>query len=147
MPSVRDETESGPLYPPFLLFPGEGSKQVKKDLGDQTVFSAPFDELDECPVGLWLDRSEPWGGRGGEDEAVLVVPFDFPGKACKPFEAGSGLPLFTLLEEWTEMVKSGRWEVDERGVVGGLDLFREMGKDEDEKRGRSKVRDTMTLAQ
>jgi hypothetical protein len=137
MPSVGDEESNDPLYPPFLLFPGDGVKVNTSASGDRSVFAAPFDELDELPLGLWLDRSEPWGGRGGEDEAVMVAPFENHGRAGSSFEPGNKLPLFAVLEEWTEMVERGRWKVDERGVMGDIALLQvEHGAT----RGRSRFR-------
>lgn len=148
MPSVSDEEGNDPLYPPFLLFPGQGAKPNKKEASDQTVFAAPFHDLDECPAGLWVDRTEPWSGRGGEDEAVVVVPLETTRMICTPFEAGSRMPLFAVLEMWTQMVENGKWEVDERGVVGEIDCLRHQRNDKSEVRGRSRLRvasfDTMS---
>lgn len=143
LPSVNLEEGTDPLYPPFLLFPGEGTKLNQKLAGDLPVFAAPFDALELCPVGLWLDRAEPWAGRGGEDEAVIVTPFDCSRRLCTPFEVGTGLSLCKVLERWTEMVQSGAWNVDERGVTGGIGLLRE-GGEIDEPRGRSRIRKTTT---
>lgn len=137
LPSVDCEEGSDPLYPPFLLFPGEGTKARE----DKAIFEAPFDELEECPVGLWVDRAEPRGEKRGEDEAVVVVPFE-SWRSFSPCDEGIRLPLFTVLEEWTEMVSNGSWDVDERGVMGSIELLRQEDCDIDELRGRSRVRGT-----
>lgn len=76
----------------------------------------------------------------------MVMPFEFPRIAGTSFEAGDKLPLFVVLAEWTEMVKSGRWKVDEKGVVGSVELLREMGDEASESRGRSRFRDPVNLA-
>lgn len=142
LPSVRDEEGSNPLYPPFMLFPGEGTKQNKKDTGGNPTFAAPFDGLNELPVGLWLDRAEPWSGQGGEDETVLVMPFALPRRAETTFPAVTTLPLFVVLEEWTGKVKSGIWKVNDKGVVGSVELLREGSLKNDEVRGRAMVKAT-----
>ena len=33
--------------------------------------------------------------------------------------------LVSLLEHWTMMVREGHWSVDEHGVAGGIDVFRQ----------------------
>jgi hypothetical protein len=42
-----------------------------------------------------------------------------------PFGLSHSPKLFTILDNWTEMVRSGKWEVGEDGVQGGIDVFRD----------------------
>lgn len=43
-----------------------------------------------------------------------------------PFVVGHRVQLVQILEHWLEMVRSGEWEVDENGVVGGIDEWRKV---------------------
>ena len=52
---------------------------------------------------------------------------DLYGPGYLPFEdaPGRGPRLSPLLENWRERVESGDWQVDENGVKGNMDLWRE----------------------
>jgi hypothetical protein len=42
-----------------------------------------------------------------------------------PFIAAHDVQLKDVLWRWMEMVEEGKWDVDERGVVGGVEKWRE----------------------
>jgi hypothetical protein len=52
-----------------------------------------------------------------------------PGQAMITFAddyVGYGmLRLELLLKSWTSMIENGHWEVDENGVIGGIEKFKE----------------------
>ena len=129
----------------FLRCPGEVSAKDAK-------FRYPFSTLEKVPCGLYLDAfpnaQNPW-----EDSCRLVVPIRLGGKQAyartsdfrpirrsysdlyqveiNPFVMRHGPKLVGVLENWLENVESGHWSVNEKGVEGGIGVWRKADTQED----------------
>ena len=44
---------------------------------------------------------------------------------CTPFLPAHGTPLAAVLVNWCELVEKGNWHIDENGVTGGEDIWKE----------------------
>jgi hypothetical protein len=62
-------------------------------------------------------------GRPGQD--VL-----YQHGVCFPFLPGHGTPLASVLVNWWEQIENENWDVDEGGVVGGEDTWKEVDTEE-----------------
>jgi hypothetical protein len=49
---------------------------------------------------------------------------------CFPFLYAHGTPLAAVLANWWELVENEVWHVDEDGVVGGADIWKEADTEE-----------------
>jgi len=101
------------------------------------------------PAGLYL---RPSSTTSAEDECLFLLPFGIgangyarrsdgskfgsrrtPADSCfdlyrpgyQPFEQHHEHSLRDVLENWRGLVESGVWQVDENGVAGGIDVWRE----------------------
>ncbi|ETS78783.1 hypothetical protein PFICI_08636 [Pestalotiopsis fici W106-1] len=72
-------------------------------------------------------------------DGVLLDSRDGPGfntglyqTKVNPFiSRNHDVELFRVLENWVELVESGVWQVDENGVAGGIEKWREADRDEE----------------
>ncbi|KAK3637673.1 hypothetical protein LTR56_013505 [Elasticomyces elasticus] len=128
----------------FLRCPGEVSAKEAK-------FRYPFSTLSSVPCGLYLDAF-PNAQNPFEDACRLVLPIqlganryartsDF--KAIRksyadlyqveinPFVMRHGPKLVGVLENWLDNVENGHWSVNEKGVEGGIGMWRKADTRED----------------
>jgi len=124
---------------PFLFFRCEGTVSAK-----DAKFRWPFSTVEEVPCGLYLDafpdKQSPY-----EDACRLVLPIRLGGNKyartsdyrpirrsysdlyqseINPFVMRHGPKLIAILENWLENVESGHWSVNEKGVSGGVGVWR-----------------------
>ncbi|GIZ43587.1 hypothetical protein CKM354_000680600 [Cercospora kikuchii] len=108
-----------------------------------------IDSLHELPAGLYLDKSRPWCATAHEDASLLILPFDVGGQdghamyndhlkarrlsktdlyqtSINPLIPGHRTQLHLILESWRQMIVEGHWAVDEQGVSGAIEKFREV---------------------
>ncbi|CAK3879677.1 Hypothetical predicted protein [Lecanosticta acicola] len=113
----------------------------------------PFASVDNAPAGIYLDPYDPNYWRDHQGTCVLSLPFDLgdgysrfndgpaiSSRAAKDWEPANSqlyqayfnpfitrhhIQLYLILESWAHMVEAGHWDVDEHGVVGGVEKFRE----------------------
>ncbi|KEQ89164.1 hypothetical protein M438DRAFT_401332 [Aureobasidium pullulans EXF-150] len=137
------ETEG--IKMPFLFFRAEGHVTSK-----QANFRWPFSTVQEVPCGLYLD-SYPNKENPFEDACRLVLPFAVGGNkkartsdgrimqkshtevyahGINPFTLRHGPKLTAILENWLMNVKSGHWTVDEQGVSGGVEAWKQADTEE-----------------
>ncbi|KAG9690144.1 hypothetical protein KCU95_g13948, partial [Aureobasidium melanogenum] len=137
------ETEG--IKMPFLFFRAEGTVTSK-----QANFRWPFSTAQEVPCGLYLD-SYPNKENPFEDACRLVLPFPVGGNkkartsdgrlmqkshtevyahGINPFTLRHGPKLTAILENWLMNVKSGHWAVDEQGVSGGVEVWKQADTEE-----------------
>lgn len=152
---VPNEDDCRIPIPPILLFRAT-SNTVHIAPGDDrnNPFHDPYyDALSAAaiPAGLYTDSTDRGHSDIEEDGFRLFLPFTLGenGFARKSdgrrFESQVDLyqhgywsfggdthaqRLVRLLAKWTEMVESGKWKVDEDGVEGGIEKFREADTDE-----------------
>ena len=105
------------------------------------------------PAGLYLP---PTDDVMSEDECVFILPFSIGGNGyarrtdgslygehvpkdsfdnlCSlgshPFETDDSQNIASILRNWIGMVESGHWKIDENGVVGGMDVWKEADTEE-----------------
>jgi hypothetical protein len=151
--SVRDEEDSLAIAP-VLLFRANETLQfdVEDQYGQRNPFGYVYSSAlgdKAIPAGVYTDAI----GRGTPDTAEegfrLILPYtigenEFARKSdgrviggdnfkelyqhgFKPFggDWNRAQRLVRLLDNWTEMVERGFWEVGEDGVMGGIEKFRE----------------------
>lgn len=121
----------------FLRCPGQVSAKEAK-------FRWPFSTVESVPCGLYLDAF-PNAQNPFEDACRLVLPIrlggdrhartsDFRpmGKShsdlyqvyYNPFVIRHGPKLVGILENWLTNIKSGHWQVNAKGVEGGVGMWR-----------------------
>jgi len=122
----------------FLRTPGEVSAKDAK-------FRYPFSTVEKVPCGLYLDAF-PNAQNPFEDACRLVLPIKLGGNryartsdfkpilktysdlyqvGVNPFVMRHGPKLVGILENWLENVERGHWSVNEKGVEGGVGIWRE----------------------
>ncbi|KAK5129517.1 hypothetical protein LTR08_003176 [Meristemomyces frigidus] len=137
------ETEG--MKMPFLFLPCPGTVSAK-----EAKFRYPFSTVAAVPCGLYLDAfanaQNPF-----EDACRLVLPIplsysrynphqspppessarhvrrshaDLYQSDLNPFVMRHGPKLVAILENWLANVESGHWTVNERGVEGGVGMWR-----------------------
>jgi hypothetical protein len=132
------ETEGMKMPFLFLRCPGTVSAKDAK-------FRYPFSTLESVPCGLYLDAF-PNAQNPFEDACRLVLPIRLGGNRyarttdfrpirksfsdlyqveINPFVMRHGPKLVAVLENWLENVKDGHWTVNERGVEGGIGMWRQ----------------------
>ncbi|PPJ56867.1 hypothetical protein CBER1_11111 [Cercospora berteroae] len=149
-------SDEDPLLPPYLLFPAmsnNNSETIPTTLATgrdvERAFEHPFDSLHKLPAGLYLDTSRPWCETAHEDASMLILPFDVGGQEghaeyndhirvvgpsktelyqtkINRFIPGHRTQLHLILDSWRGMIEEGHWIVDEQGVSGGIERFREV---------------------
>jgi hypothetical protein len=102
-------------------------------------FGYPFNKIHSYSAGLYIAPGDT------EDEVKLLLPADVEGSGFArmsdgsearlredvygigftPFKGWGNANLLDVLTHWLEMVESGAWEIDERGVVGGIEKWRD----------------------
>jgi hypothetical protein len=145
---------SAPDVPPILLFRSK-SNYTDKTTPDYITgepIAQPFPGLDRIttyPAGLYLC---PTSTMNAEDECLFILPFgigangharksdesrygerkegkdshfDLYRPGYQPFEEHHEQSLVDILESWRGMVERGDWQIDEHGVAGGIDVWRE----------------------
>ncbi|RFU30349.1 hypothetical protein B7463_g5997, partial [Scytalidium lignicola] len=60
---------------------------------------------------------------GDQDDSSLIT--GLYQTRCNPFIPSHNVELFRILENWVQLVESGIWEVDECGIVGGIEKWKE----------------------
>jgi len=140
MQQYPEETEGMKMPFLFLRCPGEVSAKEAK-------FRYPFSKLESVPCGLYLDAF-PNAQNPFEDACRLVLPIkigaskhayartadfqpisrshsDLYQIEINPFVMRHGPKLVAVLENWLENVESGHWSVNEKGVEGGVGVWRQ----------------------
>ena len=128
------ETEG--MKMPFLFLRATGEVSAK-----EAKFRWPFSTLESVPCGLYLDAF-PNAQNPFEDACRFVLPIKLGGNryartadfkpiirshsdlyqtGINPFVMRHGPKLVAILENWLEHIERGHWQVDEKGVVGGID--------------------------
>lgn len=128
----------------FLRCPGEVS-------GRESQFRWPFSTLEKVPCGLYLDAF-PNAQNPFEDACRLVLPIRLGARRyartsdfrairlsyadlyqvdVNPFVIRHGPKLVALLENWLENIESGHWTCNEKGVAGGVGVWRKADTPED----------------
>lgn len=152
---------TSPYNNPTLLFPFTGTPAPTTTFPNpnHNPFPYPYQQSESYPAGLWISESH-FEGASFDDSCQLLLPRQFfndnvthyakstdgfvledrdgEGLAaglyqtsCNPFIPRHKVELFRVLENWVELVESGVWEVDERGVKGGIEKWREMDSSEE----------------
>jgi hypothetical protein len=107
-------------------------------------FSYPFNKIHCYSAGLYISPGDT------EDGIKLLLPAhvegdgfarmsdgsearlreDVYGIGFTPFKGSGNASLLEVLTHWLGMVESGAWEVDETGVVGGIEKWRDADVEE-----------------
>jgi hypothetical protein len=144
-PYASSFSREGTEIPPILILRGEGTAVPTAPLG--------FYSRRDIPVGLYLEPCDrfhdaaPW-----EDGVVLILPYNVGGHGSwasmadqrplperndslyqigwNPFIAPHPSQLVAMLVLWYENLQSGIWEVDQDGVMGGIEKYREANLEE-----------------
>jgi len=132
------ETEGVKMPFLFLRCPGTVSAKDAK-------FRWPFSTVDSVPCGLYLDAF-PNAQNPFEDACRLVLPIRLGGNRyartsdfrpirrthsdlyqieINPFVIRHGPKLVAVLENWLENIERGHWSVNEKGVEGGIGMWRQ----------------------
>jgi len=135
----------------FLRCPGTVS-------GKDAKFRWPFSTLEDVPCGLYLDAF-PNAQNPFEDACRLVLPIQLGANKyartsdfrpirksyselyqidINPFVIRHGPKLVAILENWYENIESGHWSCNEKGVVGGIGVWRKADTRDDWWRYQSK---------
>jgi hypothetical protein len=137
----RESTE----IPPILVLRGDGMAVPTAPLGYYPQHS--------IPAGLYLEPCDrfhdaaPW-----EDGVALILPYNVGGHGSwarmadqkplperndslyqigwNPFIASHAPQLVAVLVLWYENLLSGNWDVDQDGVMGGMEKYREANLEE-----------------
>lgn len=128
------ETEG--MKMPFLFLRAPGTVSAK-----EAKFRWPFSTLESVPCGLYLDAF-PNAQNPFEDACRFVLPIKLGGNryartadfkpiirshsdlyqtGINPFVMRHGPKLVAILENWLEHIERGHWQVNEKGVMGGID--------------------------
>jgi hypothetical protein len=131
---------------PFLFL--RANKKVPKAEGKYNDY--PWENASEFSTGLYLINTKTIEKADG---CKLLLPFPINSRAFSKFGDEKGiddvrkndglyqpgesliirddkLRLELLFKNWTSMIENGHWEVDENGVVGGIEKFREADTEE-----------------
>ncbi|SMQ54231.1 unnamed protein product [Zymoseptoria tritici ST99CH_3D7] len=126
---------------PFLFLRCPGTVSAK-----EAKFRYPFSTLESVPCGLYLDAF-PNAQNPFEDACRLVLPIRLSDKrryartsdgrllfrshsdlyqtGINPFVMRHGPKLVAVLDNWRRQVETGHWGVNERGVEGGIGVWRQ----------------------
>ncbi|KAK3673277.1 hypothetical protein LTR78_006822 [Recurvomyces mirabilis] len=139
-----DETKE--MKMPFLFMRCPGTVSAK-----EAKFRYPFSTVDSVPCGLYLDAF-PNAQNPFEDACRFVLPIrlgsnryartsdfkpirrsycDLYQVDINPFVMRHGPKLVGVLENWAENVENGHWEVNGKGVEGGVGVWRKADTRED----------------
>lgn len=141
------EGASEKVTPPILMFRSES--KVSTNSLSRLSFGYPREGLEptECPSGLYFGRCDRTSGTPFEDGCELLLPFEFENGEAKqsdcsdlvnreahesllqsgvnPFNQRHPVQLQGFLEIVVRNLQYGNWSVDEQGVAGGLDVWKE----------------------
>ncbi|EMD00404.1 hypothetical protein BAUCODRAFT_99611 [Baudoinia panamericana UAMH 10762] len=138
---------------PFLFLRCPGTVSAK-----EAKFRWPYSTVESVPCGLYLDAF-PNAQNPFEDACRLVLPIRLGGNRyartsdfhpirtsycdlyqvdINPFVMRHGPKLVGILESWLENVENGHWSVNEKGVEGGIGVWRKADTREDWWRYQSK---------
>lgn len=142
-----NEEASEKLTPPILLFCGESNVPTDSLSPWSFGYSDEGPQPAECPSGLYLSRCDRTREPPFEDGCELVLPFQFDNGWAKqsdfsdlaykraqdsllqsgvnPFNPRHSVQLQGFLEIVVTNVQAGNWSVDEHGVAGGLDIWKQ----------------------
>jgi hypothetical protein len=153
--TVLNEDEDSLPIPPVLLFRADTPKTYSLEPNDSEAnpFCEPYNRPDdddstkELPAGLYTESIDRKLYDNTEDGFRLLLPYVLGSNGyvrksdSARFEDGAGLyqhgyqpfggdpwraqRLVKLFENWRGMVARGDWGVDENGVMGGIDTFKE----------------------
>jgi hypothetical protein len=151
--TVRDEDDDKAIAPVLIFHTRETFKFDPEDqYGMRNPFGYVYtNALQNTPIpaGLYTDAISRGFGDSAEDGFRLILPYtigqnesarksdghpigednfkDLYQHGFQPFGGDSNRAqrLVRLLENWTEMVERGLWDVGEDGVEGGIEKFRE----------------------
>jgi hypothetical protein len=142
-----NEEISEKVTPPILMFRSETN--VSTDSLSPLSFSYPYEgpQPAECPSGLYLGRCDRTSGTPFEDSCELLLPFELDNGSAKqsdlsdlvdrephesllqsgvnPFNQRHAVQLKGFLEIVVANVRAGEWSVDNAGVTGGLDVWKQ----------------------
>ncbi|CAK4030874.1 hypothetical protein DOTSEDRAFT_71585 [Lecanosticta acicola] len=132
--------ETAGMKMPFLFLRCPGTVSAK-----EAKFRYPFSTVENVPCGLYLDAfanaQNPF-----EDACRLVLPIklgsnkyartsdfrpirkshsDLYQIEINPFVMKHGPKLLAVLENWLQLIESGHWSVNEKGVEGGIGVWRQ----------------------
>jgi hypothetical protein len=152
--STLNLNEGGPgqVTPPILMFCSESN--VPTDSLSPLSFSNPHEgsEPAECPSGLYLGRCDRTSGTPFEDGCELLLPFKLENGWAKqsdlsdlvdgephesllqsgvnPFNQRHPVQLKGFLKIVATNVRAGNWSVNNHGVAGGLDTWKQADTEE-----------------
>ncbi|CAI7601020.1 unnamed protein product [Penicillium viridicatum] len=133
----EDEDDGEDEQIPFLLFRADGS--------NPSPWCRPYDNID-IPAGLYIEEIDKNRAADFGNMSRLLLPFGIGSKgyardstrrqianahdlyqACgsNGFLEFHGVQLHKVLLNWAERVEMGDWEVDENGVSGGIQKFKD----------------------
>lgn len=142
-----NEEASEKVTPPILMF--RGDTNVSTSSLSPLSFGYPHEgpEPAECPSGLYLGRCDRTDGTPFEDGCEVTLPFEFENGWAKqsdysdlvnrephesllqsgvnPFNQRHPVQLTGFLEIVLTNLQDENWSVDENGVAGGLDIWKE----------------------
>lgn len=133
--------ETAGMKVPFLFLRCPGTVSAK-----EAKFRYPFSTVESVPCGLYLDAF-PNAQNPFEDACRLVLPIKLGDRrhyartsdgrpilkshselyqtGINPFVMRHGPKLSAVLQNWRSHVESGHWSVNERGVEGGVGVWRQ----------------------
>ncbi|KAJ4319697.1 hypothetical protein N0V94_003756 [Neodidymelliopsis sp. IMI 364377] len=142
--------------PPILLFYSKlnyNQSQNQIEPGGTGPFGYPYRPNTSFPAGLYLLETDM---SKSDDSCKFVLPFSIGGKGyarrtegafykenepkdsfddlfslgSHPFETTTEQSLASVLKNWLEMVEIRHWKIDENGVAGGMEIWKEAGTEE-----------------
>lgn len=139
--------QQNPRFSPFLLF--------RADAKNRSPWVRPWfpdGNAEDIPVGLYLDAVRKSVSTDSGNESRLLLPFEVGNRGYA--RSGNGVPLsrygdtydklyrvyhssgilprdshssaiHKVLRNWAERIEMGDWEVDDDGVVDGIEKFKD----------------------
>ncbi|KAJ4346148.1 hypothetical protein N0V95_005651 [Ascochyta clinopodiicola] len=146
-------TLSKQSVPPILLFYSKldyDQSQDQIEPGGTGPFGYPYRNYTSFPAGLCLLQTM------SDDSCKFILPFNIGGKGYArrtdgafygenepknsfddlyslgfhPFETTYAQNLASILKNWLGMVERGDWKIDEHGVAGGMEIWKEADTEE-----------------
>ncbi|KAI6875989.1 hypothetical protein KC338_g619 [Hortaea werneckii] len=146
------------IVPPILLFRGDQTVPTEgiwwfgrfSNKYNSMLPDAPSTrDVPDCPSGLYFSTCHRTHGHPEENGCNLILPFDFEDGFAKtrdgmpaeksydllqagtnPFNDNHPLAITAFLETVRENVENGHWAVDERGVAGGIYVWKQADTEE-----------------
>lgn len=134
----EDEENGEDEQIPFLLFRADGT--------NSSPWCPPYDSID-IPAGLYIEEIDENRADDFGNMSRLILPFDIGSEgyardstgrqigsnAHDLYQARSvngllglhGVQLHKVLSNWAERVERDDWDVDENGVAGGIEKFKD----------------------